>query len=219
MPIKIIGKSILGERGFCQMPSKMEKEFYSQLQKIIKNIPVSTIDHEFCITSMTDFEEIKQTNGEYYPKINKIHSDIINLFHPYIIYTYCTKRENSLRPGSDFIVWDKSQKVVGLTFSREAPILAFESSNGKKALGVILRPSLMKYGDYLFSTMKKTLGGNITVTLVTCNHFEYVEGSIPSVVKNLSLKHNMDCVVCYDSEKEPECYHRDEEGNHIVALW
>ena len=77
----------------------------------------------------------------------------------------------------------------------------------------------MKYGDYLFSTMKETLGGNITVTLVTCNHFEYTEGSVPSVIKNLSLKHNMDCVIGYDSEKEPECYHRHEEGNHIVALW
>ena len=33
------------------------------------------------------------------------------------------------------------------------------------------------------------------------------------------IDNNMDCVVCYDSEKEPECYHRDEEGNHIVALW
>lgn len=215
MPIKIIGKSILGNLGFSQVPSKMGNNFQDQLQKILENVP----SPKLFMTSMTGSEEVKRTNGAYYPKIRKVYSDNHNLFDPLTIYDYCEKGEDKFRPGCDFIVCNSKELISIATFSREAPILAFESSNGNIALGVILRPSLMKYGDYLFSTIKEALGGNITVTLVTCNHFEYAEGSIPSVVQKLSLKHNINCVIAYDSEKESECYHRGEEGNHVVVMW
>jgi len=215
MPIKIIGKSILGELGFCQIPSKMGKFFEDQLIAIEKNLPVKKL----LMTSMTRSEEVSQTSGAYFPKIRKSYLGHENMFNPRAIYYYCQHGEDKFRPCCDFMVWDKNCSIVATTFSREAPVLAFESSKGGKALGVILRPSLIKYGDYLFSTIKEALGENITVTLVTCNHFAYPEGSVPSIVQELAYKYNMNCTIGVDSEKDPECYHRGEFGNHVVAMW
>lgn len=215
--IKLIGKSILGERGFSQNPSKMEPMFGQQLVKIDCYIP--SFNKEFIMTSMTGSAERSATNGAYFPKIRKYNPSIGEMFDPEKIYDYCKAGLDKLRPGCDFIVWDEHDDVIAATFSREAPIIAFESSTGKKALGVILRPSFMKYGDYLFSTMKEYLGGKIKVTLVTCNHYEYSEGSIPSLVQNLALRYDMSCFIGFDSEKDEDCYHRGEDGNHVVAMW
>lgn len=213
MPIFIIGKTVLGKSGFCQVPSKIGEKFDALLSSIEAMVP-----HKLLMTSMTGWEECTKTNGCYYPKIRKVYPGISEMFDPRAIYHYCEKGEDKFRPGADFIIWDKSLQIAVATFSREAPILAFESERGK-ALGVILRPSLMKYGDYVFSTMKEALGDGITVTLVTCNHFEYPEGSIPSVIQSLADKYDMKCIIGEDSEKNPECYHRGETGNHVVVLW
>ena len=217
MPIKLIGKSVLGDLGLCLSPSKMGVLFRPQLERIQNEIPE---DMRLAITSITGIREKEETNSKYLPKIREYDSRLHDIFDPKIVYRYVQKGLDSLRPGSDFVLWDsKFYKLCCLTFSREAPILAFESSFGQKALGVILRPSLMKHGDYLFETMQYAMNGNITVTLVTCNHYEYPEGTIPDLVRNLAQKYNMSCVVCYDSQKEAECYHRDETGNHVVAMW
>lgn len=218
MPIKLIGKSILGNLGFCQVPEKMGKDFYGQLEKIRSTVPKNK---KLVMTSMTGANEVAQTKGEYFPKIRIYNKYYSTIFDPQCIYEFCTLSQDSYRPGSDFILWDSNfDKICASTFSREAPILTFESSTGRKALGVILRPALMKYGDYLFKQISSYLQGQIKVTLVTCNHFQYPEGwSIPEIVQSLSLKHNMTCIVCADSEKNPECYHRGEAGNHVVAMW
>ena len=215
MPIKIIGKAILGDLGFCQVPSKMGDSFEKQLKKIEGTLPF-LYDRVF-MTSMTGSKEVELTNGAYFPKIRKIcNADELSMFEPRRIYHYCEIGEDKFRPGCDFIVWQSSRAVA--TFSREAPILAFESEKGN-ALGTILRPSLMKYGDYLFSSIKEELGDDIHVSLVTCNHFRYPEGSIPSIVESLALRHNMKCFICVDSEKDSDCYHRGESGNHVVVMW
>lgn len=222
MPIKIIGKSTLGELGFSQNVSVMgEKLYFEQLRKIKKNLPFG---HLPIMTSITGTCEVIATNGEYFPKIREYRTDIGPMFSPNTIYNNCIVNKDKYRPGCDFIIFDNKSNFVATTFSREAPILAFESSIGRKALGVILRPSLMKYGDYLFSTIKEDLISHnepttITVTLVTCNHFEYPEGSIPSIIQSLADKYEMKCIIGEDSEKNPECYHREEKGNHVVALW
>lgn len=218
MPIKIIEKSILGELGFCQVPAKMGNQFEEQLRKVENSFNLPLYWKTF-MTSMTGSEEIQYSNGSYFPKIRKVYSEGRNIFNPRTIYDYCKRGEDKFRPGCDFIIWDKDFPIVATTFSREAPILAFESDTGKKCLGVILRQSLMKYGDYLFSSIKEALGGEITVTLVTCNHFQYPEGSIPSLIQNLAKTYDMTSVIGVDSEKDPECYHRDEKGNHVVAMW
>lgn len=222
MPIKIIGKSTLGELGFSQNVSVMGEKLYSeQLKKIRKSLPFGRL---ILMTSMTGTYEVKETEGKYFPKIREYRTDIAPMFSPNTIYNNCIVNKDKYRPGCDFIIFDTNSNFVATTFSREAPILAFESSIGRKALGVILRPSLMKYGDYLFSTIKEDLISyneptEITVTLVTCNHFEYPEGSIPSIVQSLADKYDMKCIIDQDSEKNTECYHRGEKGNHVVALW
>ena len=222
MPIKIIGKSILGDLGFSQNVSVMgERLYFDQLDKIKTIIPFGRL---ILMTSMTGIYEVKETGGEYFPKIREYRTDIGPMFSPNSIYNNCLGNKDKYRPGCDFIIFDAKSNFVATTFSREAPILAFESSFGRKALGVILRPSLMKYGDYLFSTIKEDLINHnepteITVTLVTCNHFEYQEGSIPSIIQSLADKYDMKCIIGDDSENNPECYHRGEKGNHVVALW
>lgn len=216
MAIKVIGRSILGELGFSQNVRVMGDNFKTQLKKIQDNIPFPA---RLFMTSMTGSAEIAATNGEYFPKIRKVYGDNQSLFQPNTIYFHCMKGEDKLRPGCDFIVWRDNDPAVVATFSREAPILAFESTNGMKALGVICRPSLMKYGDYLFSTIKETLQGSITVQMVCGNHYNYKEGSIPDIISGLSGKYDMHCIIGEDSEKNPECYHRGEKGNHVVAMW
>ena len=219
MPIKIIGKSTLGDLGFCQLPSKMGNSYFKQLSAIEQKLLASP-EMPLVMTSMTGMAERKATNDEYFPKIRWFSYTQLDMFLPRIIYDRCMQGMDKFYPGCDFIVWDSlGFQIYASTFSREAPIIAFESTSGKKALGVILRKSLMKYGDYLFSSISEFLGGNITVTLVTCNHFEYPEGSIPMIVQNLSDKYDMKCIIDEDSEKNDECYHRGENGNHVVVMW
>lgn len=217
MAIQLIGKSILGELGFCQIPQKMGDEYYSQLVKIRSCIPKNK---RIVMTSMTGSIQIKVTNGEYFPKIRMYDPAISDMFSPKKIYQNCEDGLDALRPGADFIVWNSSidENIAVATFSREAPILYFESTSKRMALGVILRPSLMKYGDYLFSTIEEALGEDITCYLVTCNHFEYPDGSIPQIVENLAHNHNMHYMCMYDSESYEECYHRGEIGNHVVLI-
>lgn len=218
MPIKLIGKSILGDLGFSQNVSTMGANYYKQLEKI-RNLYSS--DAKIVTTSITGFAEREATKSKYFPKIREYSEDVSSMFDPNEIYKHCIKGTDKFRPGCDFIVWDSNKgNITALTFSREAPILAFMSSTtGKKALGTILRPSLMEYGYYLFSTIKEALGGKVLVTLVTCNHFKYSEGSILNIVQQLAIKHGMSCVIGYDSETEVECYKRGETGNHVVAMW
>lgn len=218
MAIKLIGKSILGNLGFCQIPQKMEDEFCLQLNKIQSHVS----GYSLIMTSMTGVKEIEATNAEYFPKIRIYDPSLFDMFSPKKIYQNCKAGRDPLRPGSDFIICDYSDpshsQLALVTFSREAPILYFESTSKKVALGVILRPSLMKYGDYLFSTIEEALGEKITCYLVTCNHFEYSEGSIPHIVENLAHNHNMHYMCMYDSESYEECYHRGESGNHVVIV-
>lgn len=220
MAIKLIGKSVLGELGFSQNTKVMGDKYKSQLGAILNSVEANGRQVHIS-TSMTGIEEREATNNEYFPKIRMFSNGLYPMFRPMEIYENCLEGLDPLRPACDFVIWDpKRDDISVITFSREAPVLAFESnSTGKKALGTILRPSLMKYGDYLFSTIKKALGEDTTVTLVTCNHFEYPEGSIPSIIHNLARKNGMLCFIGEDSESNPECYHRGEKGNHVVAMW
>ena len=224
MPIKIIGKSILGEIGLSQNVSVMGDCFEEQLLKVVSQLRSSASINSIAMTSMTNSKEVEETKGKYFPKIRLI-SDQYDPFYgflmPQVIYNGCKAGLDKYKPCCDFIIWDRNKfnHLAVLTFSREAPILAFESTNGKKALGMLLRASFMEYGEYLFSTMQEALGGCITVHLVTCNHFNYTEGSVPAIVRGLADKYEMRCVIGTNSETNSECYYRGEIGNHVVAMW
>ena len=216
MAINLIGKSILGDLGFCQSYAKMGNNYTGQLNKIRSTLPDGK---KLIMTSMCGSREVEATGGEYLPRVRMYDPSLDDMFSPEKIYQYCEDDMDSIRPGADFIVWDDSLKEIAVaTFSREAPILYFESTNGGLALGVIMRKSLMIYGEYLFDTIKESLGGNITCYLVTCNHYEYGEGSIPSVVEKLAHDNDMLYSCMYDSESYEECYHRGETGNHVVVI-
>lgn len=223
MPLIRIGRSILGPKGFCQKPSVMTGVFDDQLKKIKACLDEEIDgDKKLIMTSMTGSQEIDLTKGYYFPKIRMYDEYLLSgMFDPGKIYEACLMGLDKFRPGADFVIWNSHiSDVVCATFSRESPILAFESSNGLKCLGTILRKSLLTYDDYLFQTIAKSFDKEITVTLVTCNHFEYDEGSIPSLIENLATKYNMRCIIGQNSEDDPDCFHRGENGcNHVVALY
>lgn len=213
--IRVIGRSVLGDLGLSQSTSTMGEKYYEQLWRLICELPAQ---NDVICTSMTGFAEVQATQSKYFPKVRLYDAALNSMFDPIEIYNNCLNGLDPFRPGCDFIIWE-DPKITAFTFSREAPVLAFESCTGKKALGVILRPSLMAFGDYLFSAIKTALSGYIKVTLVTCNHFNYAEGSIPSIVQSLADKYDMECIIGVNSENDPECYHRGEKGNHVVAMW
>ena len=223
MPTQLLGKSVLGDIGLSLDVEVMRDNFENQIYKVRAALPAQyqSFRYTLAMTSMTCYAERKATNDEYFPKIRKFSSEFHSFAMPKLIYKARANGTDQLRPGCDFLLWDtkKFARLVVTTFSREAPILAFESTTGKKCLGVISRASLMKYGDYLFSTMKSELRGNITVSLVVCNHFEYSGGSIPSVIQYLADIYNMKCIIGENSEQNPECYKKNECGNHVVAMW
>lgn len=214
MPYKIIGKSILGNIGFLADSNVMKKDFQKQLRKIKECLQRK----DFIMIPTTSREEIQLTNGEYFPKIVEFKNDISSMFRPNNIYEHFIAKKHF--PCCDFVIFDSSSNIVATTFSREAPILAFESSNGKKALGVIKKTSLNKYGDYLFASIKKALDNtNITVTVVTCNHYKYSGENTLALFHKLADKYEMKYVIGLNSETYFECYHKGEKGNHVVALW
>lgn len=220
MPSIIVGKSILGEIGFSQNVSIMGYEYFKQLEKILSVTP-STLNP--IMTAMTGLEERKEAGNSYIPQIRIYDLEISAIFDPNKIYYHCMQGNDFLRPNVDFIVWKPQDNVFGITFSRDAPIISFASENGGKAIGTIIRPALMKHGQYLFSTIDKAIKrmgkGKIKVTLETSTFFDYDDGSIPSFIECLAKKHQMNFVLGVDTREYKECYHGNELGNHVVAFW
>lgn len=220
MASKLIGKSYLGELGFCQYPPTMGNEYSSQWKKVMDALPVG---FNPIITSMTGIEEREEANNCYIPQIQLYDPAIAPIFDPQEIYRHCLEGKDFLRPSVDFIIWEPKYRSVGLTFSRDAPIISFTSTNGCKAIGTILRPALLAHGDYLFSNIKKAMEsrgkGELLATLETSTYFEYDEGNIPSIVKKLAEAYGMYFHDELDTRVHPECYHGKEKGNHVVALW
>ena len=215
--IKIIGKTTLGELGFCPLPRKMGDCFTVQLRKIQKELPQ---DKDIAITSMTNYEVIEKTGGIYVPKVRLYCKELRQMFEPEAICKYCKEGLDSIRPSADFIVCKPEDNIVLATFSREAPILAFSSENGSMALGAILTGALEKYADYLFKSIKKGLGaGKITATMVTFNYYHPKSASIIQKLINLTSEYSMELRIMQNSEDSKECYHRGETGNHVVAMW
>ncbi len=219
MKIKLIGKFILGELGFCQVPEKMGENYAEQLKEIQKQCPIGS---KIVMTSMTNFEKVDAAEGNYMPQIVMYQPELHDLFDPCSIYANCVAGLDSYRPAVDFII-EKSgnPNLVLATFSREAPILAFQSNKGDKALGCITRKSLMTYGDFLFQQINNAFekAEEKEVFLVSCNKYEYPEGSTPSVVHELAKKYEFCFRNGLNSETCVDCYHRGEKGNHVVAIW
>jgi len=220
MPSKIIGKSTLGELGFCQYVPTMGERYFTQWEKLLREIPKGYMP---IITSMTNMNERKEANNFYIPQIRLYDKIIDAIFNPTEIYKHCLQGVDFLRPTVDFAIWKQEDMVVGLTFSKDAPIISFVSTNGGKAIGTILRPALMAHGMYLFdniqNAMKSMGNGEITVTLETSTFSDYKEGCIPTVIERLAKEHGMNFKLGVDTREHSECYHSGEKGNHIVALW
>lgn len=241
MNIEILGKKVLGQNGFCLSKEKMKDGiFEEQLEKIISYAEdIYGFDPTLVMPAITNIEEVELQSGKYVPQIYEIDSydsyDKPILVDPQTIFNYCKKDKDDIRPNIDFIMWNSVEEFFGITFSREAPILAFESADGaKRALGTILRPSLVAYGDYLFKKMKKYLGEKTTVNLVTCNHYgktimekrmaqltnpNYDGRSLIDIISDLAEKYDFPLIIGKDTETDEDLFHRGESGNHVVMVW
>lgn len=221
--IKLIGRSVLGDLGFCQSVSKMGSHYDEQLQKIRQQLPKGV---KLITTAMLSSKLAEESNFSARPVVRLYTPDTDGMFDPYQIYRFCQEGLDLVRPAADFVVYNPKlsgrRKLAIATFSREAPILVFYSSNGSVAIGTILRKSLLKYGRQLFKNVQTAMGeGEITVNLVTSTFFEYEEGTIDDQVMHLikTFRMNYYCdFIKSNVNQNPECYHRGEVGNHVVVV-
>lgn len=218
--VKLIGRSILGKKGFCQSVPKMGDCYYEQLQKIRQQLPEGV---KLITTAMLSSKLAKENNFSARPVVRLYTPDVNGIFDPYQIYYFCKEGMDLVRPAADFVVYNPKfsaeRNLAIATFSREAPILVFVSENGSVAIGTVLRKSLLNHGNELFEDIISAMGpGKITVHLATSTYFVYDEGVIPATVEWLADCYHMYFVEGFDVTKEPECFHRGEAGNHVVVV-
>lgn len=219
--IKLIGRSVLGDLGFCQSVSKMGNHYDEQLKKIRQQLPEGV---KLITTAMLNSKLAEESNFSARPVVRLYTPDTDGMFNPYQIYRFCQEGLDLVRPTADFVVYNPKysaeKKLAIATFSREAPILVFSSSNGSVAVGTVLRKSLLKHGMQLFRDVRVAMGEGeiITVNLVTSTYFKYEEGTIADQVKRLAKIFMMHYIHGSDVKKNPECYHRGEVGNHVVVV-
>lgn len=217
--IKLIGRSVLGDLGFCQSVSKMGNHYDEQLKKIRQQLPKGV---KLITTAMLSSKLAEESNFSARPVVRLYTPDTDGMFDPHQIYRFCQEGLDMVRPAADFVVYNPKlsgrRKLAIATFSREAPILVFASSNGSMAVGTVLRKSLLTHGMQLFIDAQTAMGeGEITVTLETSTYFEYEEGTIANKVKYLAETFKMRYRSGVDVNESFECYHRGEAGNHVVV--
>lgn len=218
--IKLIGRSVLGDLGFCQSVSKMGNHYDEQLKKIRQQLPEGV---KLITTAMLSSKLAEEYDFSARPVVRLYTPDTDGMFDPYQIYFFCREGLDLARPAADFVVYNPrysaEKKLAIATFSRAAPILVFYSDNGSVAVGTVLRKSLLEHGESLFEDVDTAMGGGkITVHLVTSSHFRYPEGTIPKRIKLLAKAFKMHYVPGSDIKKNPECYRGNETSNHVVVV-
>lgn len=226
--VMIIGKDILGEKGFCMVPAKMRDVngkdlFYEQLKVIKDNIPK---DRRLACTSMISASDLKELKYDYIPTIAEAD---LRLFNPSDIYINITNCNDKFTPIADFIVWNVKDAINVMTFTKTAPVLYFETEDGKCALGVMLRKSIMDHGKYFFEKLLKHMGASKSnlaqVSIVSCTSIVYEDMymRLTDYIDAILAKHPFVSSVMnleISPENNPDiCYSAEESGNHVVVIY
>ena len=226
--IVLVGKSVLGEKGFCLIPEKMTDEngssiFYSQLDKI-KEIVGREV---FSIAAVSSFCDIEEMEYDYLPSTILYNEGMRWLVDPYDVFMSEINGTEPYTPNVDFIIWDSTKHALTpITFSKTAPIIYMESKKGMCCLGVIMRKSLLKHGIYIFEKILKVLSKGIddpvSFTLCTCTnkYYDDMGSTIDEYIRTIIL--GMDRIkeysFLYNVELNDECYNANDRGNHVIVI-
>lgn len=232
---KMIGKDVLGKRGFCLSPNKMIDEnghdcFFAQYKKVREQMENN---YPIMVTNMTELSVLKELDYNYIPSIVRYHPynklTPMTMFDPDIGYGFAKNGLDALMPKSDFIIWDKTEEVNVMTYSRTAPVLYFETYDGQCCLGVVLRKSLMLHGEFLFERILKLLGATNNnkayLGILSCTSRQYDDmepNNILEYIEMLAGKFNViaDVETFYVTEANTDvCYNAEESGNHVIVVY
>lgn len=228
---EIFGKNQLGECGFC-LHAKKVKEHYKEMdgnvEYIIRCLTAGDSKKRVIMTSMTGVEDIAYNDGDYIPTVIRYRADYENTYS--LDRMFEKKAQGDPIPTADFICWDgeEMQNLIVTTFSRTAPVLYFECSNGMCCLGTVLKKPIISHGEYIFQKIIGVLtrGAGITpdfavcCRLVTCTDYEYPDmGTISSKIKPvLEAVGITDYEFLYGTNANKDwLYQNDDIGDHVVA--
>ena len=221
---EVIGKNVLGSKGFCYIPWKMGtmEEFKVQLEHVTTKIPKG-----YKIVSTNNMNSgMWSPDEDYIPKIvdaysedNKCKEDIM----PEVIYNRCLKQTTFSEKPVDFVFCNDRNTAV-ITFSQDQPILVFKDNSGSFAVGSISRKSLINHGEQLFKEIKQSMKENVQVFLLVYRNYLCKDGNIEKIVLNYAKKYEMQCIKGYDTKKKSHMnkeifYNKKDSANHVVVVY
>ncbi len=226
--VMIVGKDILGDKGFCMVPKKMVGESGKDTFETQLNLVESLVSDEKILlcTSMTPLEDLKELDYNYLPTIAK--ADVYEHL-PYNIYCNVCSNKEIVIPTADFIIWDDWGRFNVMTYSKTAPILYFETEMGKFCLGTILRKSLMLHGEYFLQKLLRQMGADkynlAYASIISCTNAFYddINMRLNDYVKEMLSKNPLISEVIdlgISPENNPDiCYSAKEDGNHVAIIY
>lgn len=151
---------------------------------------------------------------------------------PQKIYQNCITGKDAVMPHVDILIIDtykvptlkkefKTKALVLLAHSKTAPCFKITSKDGRYvAFGVLLRPSLEKYGEYIFNNIKTILGEDATFELLLSTSYEYNSGTISSSFEKICSVTGIEYIpTSYaDPYTDDSLFGSDDIGNNVVML-
>lgn len=218
--IIVIGREL--PKGFCQRTDVFtNEEYWNALDKISACIPKRLHLRTISMTSSAMFKDFDC--DAIIPSILKYSKDIDAVLDPEEIFNYCQLGEDSYRPAADFVIFKGSKsltpdRIAVVAYSKTAPVLVFEDDYGNIAIGTILKPQLIKYGEWVFNQIYKTMVGPVTLTLPICTKYDYPDfGTIPDYIRSLAEKVGISDVKIWPNSTN--YYGHEDNYNNAVVVW
>lgn len=188
----VLGKEEL-KKGFCINTAKLNREEYLKSLDTIRKY--TEPNKKLRVISLTSSSILKRFEDHVIPTIVKYNKDIDAIFEPAEIYNNCTWGLDEFRPSADFVIFNNgfgstlNDNIAVAAYSATAPVFVFENQSGQVAIGVLTKPRLIEYGEYVFDKILSQMTGNVKLTIPLCTHYSYPEwGSIPEFISVLAEK-------------------------------
>lgn len=167
----------------------------------------------------------------YIPSVVRYATATKELLDPWHIFKHCCIGDDMFRPSADFVIFEKWDNVACITFTKDAPVIVFESKkNGTICLGTILRSAIKDQKIFSRVIKKIKLALNFTLDdpeisakLVVCTDYNYPDtGNLIDLLTELMDKENItlltDDVII--PSKEPDKYFtREDKGNNLIVVY
>lgn len=222
--IQVLGKDCL-PMGFCQNPKKIPFiEYHNALKKISEYLPAGA---ELRTISMTSGSKLEKFKYKIDPKILEYDPDLDAAFNPTKIFCNCENKNDEFRPSADFVIFKKqSQKcskynIAVAAYSITAPVFVFESETNI-AIGVMLKPQLIEYGEYIFGEIMKKMQGDVKLYVPICTHYNYPGwGAIPDHIRSIAYRFSQitEIEIGRDTETDENLFGSKDQYNNCVVVY